>query len=410
MKKIFLLGGFLFINNFVFAQGILFEPTIEAAFQKAKASGKNVFVECYSPHCPICMSLEPTLKNSEVGKFYNQNFVSFKLNVEDAKQVSFLNKKNIYLPGFPLFFYFDKDQNLLHITDPTNTPKDIIKHAQTALDPNQQTSGFWKKFQAGDRDVNKMVGLAYYLRITQDTLKNKQVADALYAAYPKNQLSDKFSWAIMKKCIMDLDNGFSQHWLKNLAIGGKYEAEEGHAGQEGNALGRLLQLEIFSPKASTYSLAKVNKLKGYMELLGVGPYVTSNTWQIECPALLREKGQDVAFNFFKGLINDQTQPQLLVYYVTFYNNTFPDGKFAGEARRWLSSARQQLTTEQEIANLNYESARLYQKSGDLANAKNEIAAAKTSITAAKAKVTDPNLKKVVASIETSINKLTRELK
>jgi hypothetical protein len=53
---------------------------------------------------------------------------------------------------------------------------------------------------------------------------------------------------------------------------------------------------------------------------------------------------------------------------------------------------------------------LYQKSGDLANAKNEIAAAKTSITAAKAKVTDPNLKKVVASIETSINKLTRELK
>lgn len=78
----------------------------------------------------------------------------------------------------------------------------------------------------------------------------------------------------------------------------------------------------------------------------------------------------------KGLINSQTQPQLLVYYVTFYNNTFPDGKFAGEVRRWLSSARPQLKTGQEIANLNYESARLYQKSGDLANAKKEIAAAK----------------------------------
>lgn len=410
MKKTFLLGSFLLILNFAFAQGIAFEPTIEAAFQKAKASGKNVFVECYSPHCPICMSLEPTLKNAEVGKFYNQNFVSFKLNVEDAKQVAFLNKKNIFLPGFPLFFYFDKDQNLIHNTDPTNTPKDFIKHAQTALDPNQRTGGFWKKYQAGERDINTMVGLAYYLRITQDTLKNKQVADALYAAYPKNQLNDKFSWAIMKKCIMDLDNGFSQFWLNNLAIGGKYEAEEGHAGQEGNALGRLLQLEIFSPKAANYSLAKVNQLKHYMELLGAGPYVTANTWQIECPALLREKGQDVAFNFLKGLINAQTQPQLLVYYVTFYNNTFPDGKFAGEVRRWLSSARPQLKTGQEIANLNYESARLYQKSGDLANAKKEIAAAKTSITAAKAKVTDPNLKKVVASIETSINKLAGELK
>jgi hypothetical protein len=47
---------------------------------------------------------------------------------------------------------------------------------------------------------------------------------------------------------------------------------------------------------------------------------------------------------------------------------------------------------------------------DLANAKKEIAAAKTSIAAAKAKVIDPNLKKLVASIETSINKLAGELK
>ncbi|MDZ7936260.1 MAG: thioredoxin family protein [Emticicia sp.] len=410
MKKTFLLGSFLFIINFAFAQGIAFEPSIEATFQKAKASGKSVFVYCYSPKCPVCMSLEPTLKNAEVGKYYNQNFVSFKLNVEDAKQVAFLNKKNIYLPGFPLFFYFDNNQNLLHNTDPTNTPKDFIKHAQTGLDPNTRTGGYWKKYQSGDRDINTLVGLAYFLRITQDTLKNQQVANALYAAFPKDQLSDEFSWAIMKKCIMDLENGFSQHWLKNLAIGGQYEAKAGHAGQEGNALGRLLQLEIFSPKASTYSLAKVRKLQSYMELLGAGPYVTSNTWQIECPALLREKGQDVAFNFLKGLINAQTQPQLLVYYATFYNNTFPDGKFAGEVRRWLSSARPQLKTGQEIANLNYESARLYQKSGDLANAKKEIAVAKTSITAAKAKVTDPNLKKVVASIETSINKLAGELK
>ena len=177
MKKIILLSIFILVTNLTFAQGIVFEPTIEAAFQKAKATGKSVFVECYSPNCPICMSLEPTLKNAEVGKFYNQNFINFKLNVEDAKQVAFLTKKKIYLPGFPLFFYFDNNQNILHLTDPVNTPKDLVQHAKTALDPNQQTGGFWKKFQAGNRDISTMTGLAYLLRVTQDTARNILVAN-----------------------------------------------------------------------------------------------------------------------------------------------------------------------------------------------------------------------------------------
>jgi thiol-disulfide isomerase/thioredoxin len=102
MKKALLLSSFLFIINTAFSQGIAFEPSIEAAFQKAKASGKPVFVECFHPNCPICMALEPTLKNAEVGKYYNQNFVNYKLNLSDAKQVAFLTKKKIYLPGFPI--------------------------------------------------------------------------------------------------------------------------------------------------------------------------------------------------------------------------------------------------------------------------------------------------------------------
>jgi thiol-disulfide isomerase/thioredoxin len=410
MKKIFLISSFLLIIHTTFAQGIAFEPTIAGAFQKSKATGKPVFIECYHPNCPICMALEPTLKNAEVGKFYNQNFINYKLNLSDAKQVAFLTKKKIYLPGFPLFIFFDKNQEILHHTDPVNTPKDLIQHGKDAVNPAIQTGASWKKYQAGNRDINTLTGLAYLLRITQDTARNIKVANDLYAVYPKKQLNDKASWAIVKKCIMDIDNGFAEFWLNNMETAKQYAIEEGHPGTEQNSVGMIVQMAIYDPKSSKYSLAKVNKLKNYMGVVGAGQYVSGATWQIECPALLREKGQDVAFNFLKSLINAQTQPQLLVYYATFYNNNFPDGKFAGEVRRWLSSARPQLKTEQEIANLNYESARLYQKSGDLTNAKKDVVAAKTSITAAKAKVTDPNLKKVVASIETSINKLAGELK
>ncbi|MGK0357654.1 MAG: hypothetical protein ACJATY_003313, partial [Spirosomataceae bacterium] len=40
-------------------QEITWQPTIEAAFQQAKAEGKLVFVECYLPTCPVCISMEP---------------------------------------------------------------------------------------------------------------------------------------------------------------------------------------------------------------------------------------------------------------------------------------------------------------------------------------------------------------
>ncbi len=410
MKKVFLVSNFLLIINIAFSQGIAFEPTIDGAFQKAKATGKPVFVECFHPDCPICMALEPTLKNAEVGKYYNQNFVNYKLNLSDAKQVAFLTNKKIYLPGFPMFLFFDKNQNILHHTDPVNAPKDLIQHAKDATNTEVQTGSSWKRYQAGNREIGTLTGLAYLLRITQDTARNIMVANDLYNAYPKNQLGDKASWAIAKKCVLNIDNGFAEYWLNNVATAKKYAIEEGHPGSEMNSLGMLVQMAIYDPKASKYSLAKVNKLKNYMGVVGAAQYATSATWQIECPAILREQGQDKAFTFLQNLINAQTQAQLLVYYVSFFNNTFTDGKYANNARQWLTKARPQLKTEQEIANLNYESARLYQKAGDSTNAKKEIAAAKASINIAKSKVTDQNLKNVVATIETNINKLAGELK
>jgi hypothetical protein len=53
---------------------------------------------------------------------------------------------------------------------------------------------------------------------------------------------------------------------------------------------------------------------------------------------------------------------------------------------------------------------LYKKAGDLTNAKKEIAIAKTNISSAKAKASDQNLKKLIVSIEASINKLAGEIK
>lgn len=123
-----------------------------------------------------------------------------------------------------------------------------------------------------------------------------------------------------------------------------------------------------------------------------------------------EQGQDKAFAFLKNMADGQTQSQALVYFVTFFNNTFKDGKYAPQARVWLERALPNTRTNQELANYYFESARLFQKAGDGTNAKKHLSEAKNYVNLAKNKVTDPNLKTVIASIEKNINKLAGELK
>ena len=410
MKKTLLLSAiFFFVQIMTFAQGISWEPTIEAAFAKAKAQNKPVFVECYHPNCPVCMKLEPTLKDHEVGKFYNQNFINFKLNLSDARQVKFLNDKKIYLLSYPLFLFFDNNQNIILLNDPINTPASLIQHGKTALNPERQSANAWKKYQAGSRDVNSMIDLSYQYRITRDTTRNIKVANDLFAAYPKDKLGSKESWAIAKKCVMDIDNGFAEFWMRNLATARKYEREDGHAGNENNSMGLLIQAAIYNHKASKYSMAKVNKIKQYMGLIGAGQYVTSNTWHIEAQAMIREQGQDKAFSFIQNQVSQTSQPQMLVYYVTFYNVNFPDGKYAAKVRNWLNTAQPQLTSALDLTNFRYESARLYKKAGDKAKAKQELAQAKTMLGGARTNAKDANSRNVVEALAKNIDKLAAEV-
>ena len=69
MKRIYLLLIGVLFAQFTFAQGIVWEPDIETAFKKAKAANKPVFIECYLPTCPVCMSFEPVMKSAKVENF-----------------------------------------------------------------------------------------------------------------------------------------------------------------------------------------------------------------------------------------------------------------------------------------------------------------------------------------------------
>jgi thiol-disulfide isomerase/thioredoxin len=375
---------FLLVNTSIFAQGIAWEPTIDAAIKKAKATNKPLFVECYHPNCPVCMSLEPTFKNTEVGKFYNANFVNYKLNLSDANQVKYLDKKRIRLPGFPLFLFMDKDEKILHTCDPINSPEGFVNHAKTALNPDERTGDMKRRYEAGEKNVDLLIGLSYLTRITLDTATNLKAANDLFEIYPKDQLGSETSWQITKKCITDVENGFTKYWFDHINDAAQIESRGGHAGNEMNALGAIVQSSLFSPRALKYSTVQVNLIKEYMNRLGAGPYIAANTWQVEIPALIRENRVADAINLANTMATQFSgNGQALVYVTRYMTDNTTDNQYFTTAKGWIQKAKPLLKENKDLVEYYYESARLHKRGGDAATAKKDAIQGKTLATTAK---------------------------
>ena len=364
---------------------VTWNKSIDDALAQAKASGKLLFVECYSPTCPVCMSIEPFFKKTEVATKYNSRFINYKLDVGNAEQVKFLNAHNIWLPSFPQFLYFDGDGKLLHQAEVTPDIKSLVNAAETAEIPEKRAENFKARFEKGERNVELLVQLAAFCRLTKDTATNLVAASELFNIYPKDQVGTETGWKITKKCVSDIDNGFAKYWFDHSKEAAAIETKEGHAGNENNILGGIIQASLYSPRGQKYGTDKINLIKQYMAKSGAGQYAEGVTWEYETKALIREGKPEQAL-----VIGDRmaakfaTNGQSLVYIARIFNDFYPNKNYATKAAAWLSKAKPLLKEDKFLAEYYFESAKLNQKSGDLAKAKADAQQARNL--AAKAQV------------------------
>jgi thiol-disulfide isomerase/thioredoxin len=352
--------------------------SIDQALADAKAQNKMLFVECFTPTCPICMSMEPIFKKPEVIKKYNTDFINYKLDVGIAEQVKFLTSKNIVLASFPQFLYFNSDGNIVHQADIVADPKVFITAADNAQNTKTRAETFKKRFEGGERGLDFLINYAAYTRLTKDTLSNFAAADEIFKIYPKDQLSSETSWKITKKCVTDLDNGFAQHWFKNIPITTAFEKKDGHDGSEYNILGTIIQFPLYGPKGKTYSVAKLQEVKKLMGLANAGQYAEVATWELEAKALIREnRGKealalgDKIFNKFKD------NPGSLLYIVKVFNDDFKDPSYAANMKKWLDRIKDVAKEDKFMADYFYEAARLSKRLGDVSSAKNQATQGRT---------------------------------
>jgi thioredoxin-related protein len=340
-------------------------PDITEALAKAKATGKLLFVECYSPTCPICQSIEPYFSTPEIAEKYNTDFVSYKLDVGNAEHVKFLNDRNIWLPSFPQFLFFDGDGKLVHQGEVTATTESILSVANDAVTPEKRTGNYKTRFEKGERDFDFLVKYAVYSRLVKDTLESQKAASALFDIFPKADLNTETSWAAMKKTVTSVDNGFFQHWINNQAAAKGYEKKAGHQESEvESVLGGIIQTSILKD-GKTYSTSKINDMKGFIRKAGAADYADTFVWEYEVLANLREGKKDAALkvgqNMAKSFANSGAS---LVYITKVFNDKYPDNGYIASATEWLKAANPLVNEKNHLAEYNYEVARLSLKAGD----------------------------------------------
>lgn len=101
-------------------------------FDQAKAQKKLVFVDAYATWCAPCKLMDrEVFTDKNAAKFFNDNFISYKLNVEknNGETVKLLYSIDV----LPTLLFLDADGNVLKKVENSTTTNMLKSFANEAL-------------------------------------------------------------------------------------------------------------------------------------------------------------------------------------------------------------------------------------------------------------------------------------
>ncbi|MEZ5040907.1 MAG: thioredoxin family protein [Saprospiraceae bacterium] len=153
MKKII----FLFLSCILYqglsAQqtGIKFEHgNWEALLAKAKATNEIIFMDAYTTWCgPCIMMSRDVFTNQSVGKYYNENFLNVKLDMEEGIGLTLAKKYQV--EAYPSLLFINGEGDIVHRATGYHDVPEFLNLGETALNPDTNLKGMGIRYAQGDR-------------------------------------------------------------------------------------------------------------------------------------------------------------------------------------------------------------------------------------------------------------------
>lgn len=124
--------------------------TFDEALHAAKSEDKTLFIDGFASWCGPCKRMDKsTFTDSLVGDYYNDRFVSIKLDMEkEGKEVA--DKYNV--KAFPTFLFLDAEGEVLHKGAGFFEADAFIELAEKSTDTAYRLGTLQSRYDAGDRE------------------------------------------------------------------------------------------------------------------------------------------------------------------------------------------------------------------------------------------------------------------
>ena len=223
MKYIVSLSAIALSVIFAKAEGIeFFHGTFEEALALAKKEDKVIFVDAYAVWCGPCKRMaKDVFPDAEVGKFYNKNFVSLKLDMERGEGLEF--RKKYPVAAFPTLFYIAANGEVVQKVKGAQNVDNFIKIGQKALQLTDRSGEFAEKYEKGDRSPELMYN--YVRSLNRAGKPSLKIANEYLRS--QKDLSSEFNLRFLFEATIDADSKIFDHFIEQRnAIEQLYSKEE----------------------------------------------------------------------------------------------------------------------------------------------------------------------------------------
>ncbi|HEY4651724.1 MAG TPA: thioredoxin family protein [Pontibacter sp.] len=197
--------------------------TVAEIMAQAKAENKPVFIDAYTTWCGPCKWMDKNVfVNDAVADYFNTNFVNYKLDMEKGEGIEMTKKYQVN--AFPSFLFLSADGSVMHRAVGARPADMFLQVASIAKDPAQNFASYQKRFNAGERSADFMIG---YLKVLNEAaLDADKVAEAYFATQKSEQLLERGNWKLIYNNINTVESPTFAHLVKNReAFAQKYTAD-----------------------------------------------------------------------------------------------------------------------------------------------------------------------------------------
>lgn len=179
--------------------------------EQARKERKPIFVDAYAVWCGPCkMMSRNVFTDEEVGKFFNQNFVNYKFDMEKGEGPAFARK--YFVNAYPTLLFINHKGELIHRVEGYRPPKQFMNEGNKALDPARNQSLLELEFEEGTASPEQMYSYALNLKAAGEDYS--EAAAKYFATQSPKQLRSAVNWEAIRELSSDMNGPEFRYLLK----------------------------------------------------------------------------------------------------------------------------------------------------------------------------------------------------